>query len=400
MAYLFLRELSKLDLSLDVYSNEEWTEFPELLRTFDGKTKRCLSFPFEWEWNSWYGRNRKVAFVMSFIRRLPVHGKIVNKLLTEHKKAPYDAIIQFSQGELFKLGKFASAVPIVLYPCVHAAGERRWCRREVALSRVSEPWWWRWARDLYLGYRSLLQKRDYRRARGVIGMSRRFNRHVMTDYGIAADRLGVVYHPIEPPTTHVEAPQSADRNHIRLLFVGRISVRKGIEMLTELVPPLLLKDPGVEITVVGAASLWSDYEYLLKDLPKERCEWLRSLSNDKVHAEMRRADILLVPSHYEPGGIVVGEALANGMIIVASDEVGSAENLPRSVCRQFRRGDKEEFASKVEEAIADVRRGACPSREAVRAVAAQFFDPSAMTSLLLAETERLVSASVGNRDAK
>ena len=390
MCRLFLRELAGSGIFLDVYGDGN-AAIPELAGVFPGKTNRLNSFPYEWDWDSWYGRNKKAAFAVSFVKRLQSYRRLVARLVSEHRRQPYDAVIQFSQGELFQLGNYAAEIPIILFPCVHAAGELDWCRKEIHLARQCEPVWWRLARNGYLAYRSRLQRRDYRRARGVIGMSRRFNRRVESDYGMPAEKLGVVYHPIEIPSTGEEQAARRDPGrNVRLLFVGRISVRKGIDMLVEMAPHLLAKDPGTELTIIGAGSLWSNYEPLLKDLPHERCRWLKSLPSEQVFEEMRRSDILLIPSQYEPGGIVVGEALANGMIVVASDEVGSAENLPSTVCKEFRAGDDMGFRNAIELAIRSVRTGGSELRRLAIETAGREFDPATIALRLLGETKRLL----------
>ena len=384
----FLKELGNMPGELDVYANAEISDVPELLDTFDGDRKRFLPFRYHWDWNAWYGRNRRTAFVVSFLKRLPLHGQMVIALIAEHRRQPYDVVIQFSQGELLSLKRHAGKLPIVLFPCVHAAGELHWCRKEDAISRRCERGWWRVLRNGYLAHRARLQKRDYRLARGVIGMSHRFNRWVQRDYRVPSERLGVVYHPIEVGGPSDQRPTTP--RPIRLLFVGRVSVRKGVELLVQVIPSVLAAHPDVEVGVIGAGSLWSDYETLLSDLPKERCRWLRSLPNDQVAAEMLDSDILLVPSWYEPGGIVVGEALANGMIVVASDEVGSAENLPPSVCKEFHAGDLEGFRSAIDLAIGAVRTRGPELRQEAAAVAGREFDPGRMAEQLLSEVKRLL----------
>ena len=150
---------------------------------------------------------------------------------------------------------------------------QHWCRKEGAISRRCERGWWRVLRNGYLAHRARLQKRDYRLARGVIGMSHRFNRWVQRDYRVPSERLGVVYHPIEVGGLSDLRPTTP--RLIRLLFVGRVSVRKGVELLVQVIPSVLAAHPDVEVGVIGAGSLWSDYETLLSDLPKERCRWLR-----------------------------------------------------------------------------------------------------------------------------
>jgi glycosyltransferase involved in cell wall biosynthesis len=394
MCRLFLRELSRRDIELHVYASEGSETLPGLQGQFDGDLKRFISFPYSWDWNAWYARNKKVAFVSGFLKRLPTHNRIVDALVREHRRSPYDVVFQFSQGELFRLGKYRRDIPVVLYPCVHAAGERFWCRREAHLSSQCEALWWRIVRDGYLFHRSVLQRRDYNRAKGVIGMSRRFNELVERDYNVLPNKMGVVYHPIEILEGFENQPIPIDQPElVRLLFVGRISVRKGIDVLLAAIPDILASDPKVEIVLVGGGALWSNYEALLEKLPRERCTWLGSLTNDRVQHEMESSHILLVPSQYEPGGIVVGEALANGMKIVASDAVGSAENLPTEVCRQFAAGDVRSFLEAIRLSIVDVRRDPRESRRLAMLTARQKFDPSKMTDLLLSETKRIMSAT-------
>lgn len=396
MCRLFLQELAKSGISVDVYSQNDPNELPKLLGP-ETNTMRFFTFDHAWNWNSWYGRNAKLAFVMSFVKRLRSYRELVNCLIAEHRRKPYDVVVQFSQGELFALGKHAGEIPIVLYPCVHAAGERYWCRKEEDIARRCEPWWWRKVRDLYLSYRSSLQKRDYRRARGVIGMSQRFNRWIEKDYGVSPEKMGFVYHPIKVPPPPVAPSNEEGELRIRLLFVGRISVRKGLEQLLEILPELLNDHPDIKVAVIGGGSLWSNYEPLLEDFPITRCTWIKALPNDKVIEEMQRSDILLVPSRYEPGGIVVGEALACGMIVVASDEVGSAENLPSSVCKQFRSGDRNGFKTAIQAALADVRSHGSELREEARSVAKEQFDPAKMTHLLLSELEHILEGETVRR---
>ena len=134
---------------------------------------------------------------MSFLKRLGSYRRMTDALISDHRREPYDAVVQFSQGELFRLGRYCNEIPIVLFPCVHAAGELYWSRREEPLARQCEPLVWRRLRNAYLAYRARLQRRDYNKARGVIGMSRRFNTWVARDYRVAESRLGVVCQPID-----------------------------------------------------------------------------------------------------------------------------------------------------------------------------------------------------------
>jgi glycosyltransferase involved in cell wall biosynthesis len=112
--------------------------------------------------------------------------------------------------------------------------------------------------------------------------------------------------------------------------------------------------------VVGGPSMWSDYSGHLKDLNPAVARYLGSLGNDAMPALYQTAAAVLIPSHYEPGSLVAGEALASGLPIVASDEVGPAEVLDPDCCRVFPSGDIDAFEAAVRALVTELRNGAAP----------------------------------------
>ncbi len=387
MATLLVAALSAQDCELVVFSR---TPRQDIDRLFSGQVLERTSFfvsSYQWEWGKWYSRDRRVAFIASFIKRIRAGRKLVSDLVIEHARRPFDVVVQFSQIELFGLRKSATRLPLVLYPCVHADGERQACIREESIARKCEPWWWRSFRSFYLELRSWMQARDMRLVRKIIGMSNVFNQTVKQDYRLADAKFGVVYQPIR--LDRISALKRQADGQIRLLFVGRISVRKGIELIIAAAPQILAKHPDVLITIIGAGSLWSNYEPLLDHSLPERLLWKRSLPHDEVIKEMENSDILLVPSHYEPGGIVVGEALAAGMLVVASDVVGSAEVLGDETCLKFPAGDLSKFLVAIEGAIDRIRTNAGEVRRAARSECEKHFNPSLVANALLGHLRTL-----------
>jgi glycosyltransferase involved in cell wall biosynthesis len=60
----------------------------------------------------------------------------------------------------------------------------------------------------------------------------------------------------------------------------------------------------------------------------DRVKWLGFMDDQKtLSAIYRLSDVLVLPSDYEPWGVVINEAAAAGMAIVASDQVASAHEL-------------------------------------------------------------------------
>ena len=335
---------------------------------------KLVSRPPEWEWNRWYSRSSLSVFISSFYARRKAYLRLVEALVEANGRAGYDVIVQFSQTELFRLRRhLASLPPVLLFPCVHAAGELRWHRRESRYALRTESLFKHYVVRSNLIQRSWLQSTSVRAVHGVIGMSERFNQLIAEDYGVDPKNQAVVYQPVEashPPQ------ERADAGPVRLLFVGRVSVRKGIEMLTALSHRLDDVAGDVSLTLVGAPSFWSDYSKGIDDLNDRVAEYVGPRPHEEVTTLMAESDIFVIPSHYEPGGIVVAEALSAGCVVVASDEVGSAEPLADEVCRRFPRGDDDAFERRVRCAIRDCQDRGAELREAATRAARQCYDPA------------------------
>jgi glycosyltransferase involved in cell wall biosynthesis len=394
MGALLLGNLVDAGAEVDVYTTDSPDDLPADLRARPNLHPVRTQIP--WAWGRWYSRKPYRAFIASTIMRARAYGRLSQMLIERHAQRPYDCIFQLSQTELFDLGKRRDALPpIVVYPCVHAAGELRWHRRESAYARQSERASQHYLTRVILAYRSAVQKRELQKPAMVIGMSRRFNELVAQDYGIDPLRQAVLYHPIA--TASADGPPLAQRNEdgpIRMLFVARISVRKGVEQIVELSRRLDDLHGQIQIEVIGDRTQWSDYRGHLRDLNPRTARYAGGLAHEQVMAEYDRADLLLLPSRYEPGGLVVGEALSRGLVAVVSDEVGSGEPVDDDVCRKFPAGDMDAFERQVRQAVDDVRARRPALRAAARQQAIEHFAPDKIVAQLM-ELLRTAAAPAG-----
>jgi glycosyltransferase involved in cell wall biosynthesis len=138
----------------------------------------------------------------------------------------------------------------------------------------------------------------------------------------------------------VDAQQFAPRNTIeprdrlRILFVGRVVAEKGPDVLLEAAASLAGQD--VEILVVGSYGFdpkapLSPYERDLRALADRSpvpVQFLPFVPRSDLPALLAEADILVVPSRWaEPSGLTVGEGMASGLAVIASDVGGIPEVL-------------------------------------------------------------------------
>lgn len=139
------------------------------------------------------------------------------------------------------------------------------------------------------------------------------------DHGIDVDRLFV--NPLGVDLGQFQPRRGArSDDRVRIVSVGTVGVRKGSAMLIQACAEL---GDRVELTLVGPVE--PDFGAVLSRLPIDDVVMAGPLSRDSVHQAYAGADIFCLPSVEEGFGMAVLEAMATGLPIVISDQVGAAD---------------------------------------------------------------------------
>jgi len=111
-----------------------------------------------------------------------------------------------------------------------------------------------------------------------------------------------------------------------VLFIGRLVPQKGVEYLVRAIPLILQHHRDVKFVIAGDG--WSkDY---LEDLARSagfgnKIRFLGFISDSDLTELTIGSDVLVVPSVYEPFGIVALEGMAAGIPVVAANVGGLSE---------------------------------------------------------------------------
>ncbi len=111
----------------------------------------------------------------------------------------------------------------------------------------------------------------------------------------------------------------------QFLFVGRLTADKGVDVLIDAFARASAASPHQHLHVVGDGPLRDATERAQQALPRVRCSG--RLSGDALTAAYAAADVLVLPSRFEPWGLVVNEAMAAGLPVIASARVGCVDDL-------------------------------------------------------------------------
>jgi glycosyltransferase involved in cell wall biosynthesis len=343
----------------------------------------------EWHWDRWYSRTRITALASGMIARGLASVRLRRLIVRRHREDPYDLIYQFSSIESLAVPtRLARTLPLVIHPETHSAGELRSLIAERRLSLRCQSAGKVATIAAMLALRSLVQRAKVRQADLLVCISAVFRDHLVRDYGFPLEATIVVANPVR-----LERFEPTDRpvGHPPIVLVlGRIAARKGIESVVAVARTLLERGVEARIRIVGGPSLWSDYTKLLDDLPAENCDYAGALDGPEIPRELARSDVLLQASNYEPFALTVAEALAAGVPVVATSEVGAIEGVERSVTSEVAPGDVEAMADAIVELLGRLAADPGAMRANARAQARRLFAPEVVCEQISTALEALV----------
>jgi glycogen(starch) synthase len=188
--------------------------------------------------------------------------------------------------------------------------------------------------------------------------------HVSDVFGIDEDRVVVAPNGIDPndlqPMQDLASLRAkfAQPDEKLVLLVGRLVYEKGFQHALEaLAGPdgVIARVPQkVRFLVAGSGT----HEWELKDQARrlglmEHGTFMGWIGDDVLHSLYRIADLTVVPSIYEPFGLVALEAMASGCPCIVADTGGLREVVPQRAGMRFNAKDPKSLGTMVERVLTD-----------------------------------------------
>ena len=170
----------------------------------------------------------------------------------------------------------------------------------------------------------------------VITCSRYMRSHVSTVFGVSPRRVTVVQNGIDPRDLEPVVPdlpglraRYAEPDQRLVLLVGRLVYEKGFHLALDALAPVIRRLGDVRFVVAGTGTAEAELKRQARRLGLTRHgSFLGWVGDDMLHSLYRVADLCIVPSIYEPFGLVALEAMASGCLCVVADTGGLREVVP------------------------------------------------------------------------
>jgi glycogen synthase len=201
----------------------------------------------------------------------------------------------------------------------------------------------------------------------VIACSYYMREQIEDIFGVEEECVTVIANGIDPDDLQPHDAPGLERlrsefaapDERLVLLVGRLVYEKGFQIALEAMPALIERLPDTRFIVAGSGTHEAELRRQAAELGLGRHgAFLGWIGDDVLHSLYRIADVCVVPSIYEPFGLVALEAMASGCPCIVADTGGLREVVPHGeVGLRFRAGDPDDLVEVTARVLSDADLG-------------------------------------------
>jgi len=190
-----------------------------------------------------------------------------------------------------------------------------------------------------------IERQGVHAAQRVIAVSHLTKNILVARYGVAPEKIEVVYNAIDE-VNGGGTPPPITRDEKIVLFLGRITMQKGPEYFIAAAKKVLEVVSNVRFVMAGSGDMMRRMIELSAEMGiGHKVLFTGFLRGDDVARVFKMADLYVMPSVSEPFGIAPLEALAHDVPVIISKQSGVSEVLTHALKVDF--WDVNEMANKI-----------------------------------------------------
>lgn len=210
------------------------------------------------------------------------------------------------------------------------------------------------------------EKRVMRESDRIIGCTRAIVEEIEEMYDIRFDpeRLSLIPYGIgDWSSLPREAPDALPEGTVRLLFVGRLEERKGIDVLLSCAKRILARHPNVYLDIVGNDKIPGPGGKTFREIfeadrsagaVRNRVLFHGAVSDERLRGFYAASDLVVAPSRFESFGLMLVEAMMFGKPVVACNTGGMPEVAESGVTGLLAKpGDEPSLEACIEQLLED-----------------------------------------------
>ncbi len=215
---------------------------------------------------------------------------------------------------------------VMLFICMLLRRKRVVICDTINASNGTHPKWREWAKGIFFrqcdGYFCYgIRSKQYLLRYGVDELKIKYRRQAAAlPHGYHAENIREYFE--RHPTQDAAAP--------KYVYIGRFSAEKGLFDLIEAFQEVHRRLPGATLSLVGDGPMKRELTEKIAELGLGSAITLAgALPLEKIAPLLTEGSALVLPSHWEPWGLVVNEALSYGCPVVVSSICGCVPELVR-----------------------------------------------------------------------
>ncbi|WP_424357762.1 glycosyltransferase [Methanocella sp. MCL-LM] len=197
--------------------------------------------------------------------------------------------------------------------------------------KVAQYHSWKMGEDLV--FVDFMEGEAARRANRVIKISNDIGRVIGEHHSIDPEKMDLCPLGIAMPPANQISYSRKNAGNLKVLFVGRLEARKGVDTLFKAIPAVVNAIPGTEFVLAGKDTNLSPEggsykEYLLKHLDSKYARNVKFhgfVETGQLEEMYRECDLFVAPSLYESFGLIYVEAMSWGKPVIGCRAGGIPE---------------------------------------------------------------------------
>lgn len=158
----------------------------------------------------------------------------------------------------------------------------------------------------------------------IITVSHATKNSLINDFGVQADKIEILYNGVD--ITKYDSIHIDNVVENQIIFVGRLAPHKHVDHLIRVIQKLQNTIPDIKLIIIGKGEEKTKLQEMIAELNlKEKIIFKQDLTDKELITEIKKSELLILPSTREGFGMVLAEANCCNKPVITYASGGTVE---------------------------------------------------------------------------